>query len=468
MANSVWFIGHWGSKTITSSDWASAGFTASSVTWSAENGWSVPESVFTTDQLIWLSGDAGFLLGQSGARGTPSPGPDLDNYELSAYAYFLKARDLYNRILGVIDEAGGLPGGDTVPWGSITGKPTSFPPAAHTHTQGDISGLESLLADMNTVLDTKADGESVNTALNSFTTVLNTKASTTALTDAVNTINISLNGKATPSDISTAVSGLLGGVGGAGNTLKKLYDLIVAFTGVVPPLVFSESTGWPTRSATTQPVFWIGGDAPEDKPTGMVDNDVWIPTTGDNVDLGPVVEAFQLIAGTANTIPYFSATNVFSNLVIKTAMSGTALDTNVLTELAVKTYVLAQIALVTTNGTLTGATLTNPTETVYDDGNSGASKTLAALSSGSMRKVTLTANTALTIPAPVGGKSLLVAVHTGAGSFTASWASASGAIRWPSGAAPVITTTASRVDYITFVSHDGVNWYGSYAQNYTV
>lgn len=467
MANSVWFIGHWGTKTITSEDWASAGFTASSVTWSAENGWSVPESVFSTDQLIYLSGDIGFLLGQSGARGTPSPGPDLDNYELSAYVYFLKARDLYNRILGVIDEAGGLPGGDTVPWGSISGKPTTFPPAAHTHTQGNIDGLVDALESINNSLVSKASASAVTTAISDLTTIVNGKASSSALTSAVDSLTTAIGLKATPSDISTAISGLLGGVGSGGNTLKKLYDLILAFTGVVPPLKFSETTGWPTRISTDQVVFWVGGDAPEDKPTGMADYDVWIPTTGDNVDLGVVLEAFQLIAGTANTIPYFSATNVFSNLVIKTAMSGTALDTNVLTELAIKTFVLAQIATVTTNGTLTGATLTNPTETVFDDGNSGASKTLQALSNGSQRKITLTANTTLTLPAPVAGKSLLIAVYTGAGSFTCAWASASGAVRWPNGATYVATTTASRIDVVTFVSHDGVNWYGSYAQNYT-
>lgn len=467
MANSVWFIGHWGTKTITSEDWASAGFTASSVTWSAENGWSVPESVFSTDQLIYLSGDIGFLLGQSGARGTPSPGPDLDNYELSAYVYFLKARDLYNRILGVIDEAGGLPGGDTVPWGSISGKPTTFPPAAHTHTQSEISGLTETLTAIASSLDGKASSTAVVTALDNLNTLISAKADSSTVSTAIDNLTTAINLKATPSDITTATNNLLGGVGGAGNTLKKLYDLILAFTGVVPPLKFSETTGWPTRISTDQVVFWVGGDAPEDKPTGMADYDVWIPTTGDNVDLGIVLEAFQLIAGTANTIPYFSATNVFSNLVIKTAMSGTALDTNVLTELAIKTFVLAQIATVTTNGTLTGATLTNPTETVFDDGNSGTSKTLQALSNGTIRKVTLTNNTTLTVPAPVAGKSLILFIHTGAGGFTCALASASGNIRWPNGATYVATTTASRIDVVTFVSHDGTNWYASYATNYT-
>ncbi|MDZ7886547.1 MAG: hypothetical protein U5N53_28245 [Mycobacterium sp.] len=108
--------------------------------------------------------------------------------------------------------------------------------------------------------------------------------------------------------------------------------------GGTEPLVYDSVTGWPSRPAVSYPVFWIGGAAPEDAPSALVANDVWIPETGDNIDLGTIVEAFQLIAGTANTIPYLSAPNTFGNLVLKTAADAYS-DTAVLTEAATRDLV---------------------------------------------------------------------------------------------------------------------------------
>lgn len=109
----VWFIGSWGTRTITKEDWAGAGFVASTVTWSVDNGWSIDDTVFSSDQLLWLDADPGFLLGQTGPRVFPTPGPDLDNYSGSAYAYYRKIKDLYGLVLQAIADAGGLPGGGT-------------------------------------------------------------------------------------------------------------------------------------------------------------------------------------------------------------------------------------------------------------------------------------------------------------------------------------------------------------------
>lgn len=100
MAETVWFIGHWGTKTITSAEWATVGITAATVTWSAANAWSIPQSVFSTEQLLWLDADDGFLLGQSGPRSDPSPGPDSQNYGGSAYVYYRKTQELYDRTAG--------------------------------------------------------------------------------------------------------------------------------------------------------------------------------------------------------------------------------------------------------------------------------------------------------------------------------------------------------------------------------
>ena len=43
---------------------------------------------------------------------------------------------------------GGTGGGSSEPtaWGDVTGKPSTFPPATHTHTVADVTDLEDRLA----------------------------------------------------------------------------------------------------------------------------------------------------------------------------------------------------------------------------------------------------------------------------------------------------------------------------------
>jgi hypothetical protein len=53
--------------------------------------------------------------------------------------------------------------GDSSPvaWGDVTGKPSTFTPATHTHDIDDVTGLESRIADLESqleALETKVDG----------------------------------------------------------------------------------------------------------------------------------------------------------------------------------------------------------------------------------------------------------------------------------------------------------------------
>jgi hypothetical protein len=116
--------------------------------------------------------------------------------------------------------------------------------------------------------------------------------------------------------------------------------------------------------------------------------------------------------------------------------------------------------------TLTNPTITNYTETFNNIGTVGATNTIA-LTSGTVQHATLTASTAttFTMPAVGAGKSFTLMLKqpaaTGGGSATFT------SVKWASGGtAPTITTTAGRMDIISFFS-DGTNWYGSIAQNYT-
>jgi hypothetical protein len=118
-------------------------------------------------------------------------------------------------------------------------------------------------------------------------------------------------------------------------------------------------------------------------------------------------------------------------------------------------------ALTATSSTLTNPTVTNYTESVVTVGNSGTAKTLS-LTSGTVQTVTLTGSCTFTMPTATEGKSFVLLLKTGAGSFTATFTG----VKFSGGTAPTITATASKMDILTFVA-DGTNWYGSFVQNYT-
>jgi hypothetical protein len=126
-----------------------------------------------------------------------------------------------------------------------------------------------------------------------------------------------------------------------------------------------------------------------------------------------------------------------------------------------------------TTDTLTNKTLTNPVlgnsnvtgikqatfNGVVDNGNSGTSKTID-WTTGSMQKVTMTGNCTFTFTAPTGVSRLTLIISTGAGSFTGTFPTT----KWVAATAPVLTTTASKFDIITFI-YDGSSYYGSAIQN---
>jgi hypothetical protein len=124
--------------------------------------------------------------------------------------------------------------------------------------------------------------------------------------------------------------------------------------------------------------------------------------------------------------------------------------------------------MLVSNGTswASSATLTNPTinnyvEGVVAIGNTSTAKTID-LTNGTVQTATLTASCTFTMPTATAGKSFTLLLNTGTGSFTGTFTS----VKWSSSGAPTITTTASRMDILTFFA-DGTNWYGSYTQGFT-
>lgn len=100
-------------------------------------------------------------------------------------------------------------------------------------------------------------------------------------------------------------------------------------------------------------------------------------------------------------------------------------------------------------------------ETYFDAGNSGAALTLN-VANGNVQKLTLTAGCTITLTSPASGtmRSLtLLVFQDGTGSHAITWP---GSVKWGNAGAPVLTTTASKMDMISLFTVDGgTNWYGA-------
>ena len=112
-----------------------------------------------------------------------------------------------------------------------------------------------------------------------------------------------------------------------------------------------------------------------------------------------------------------------------------------------------------TNKTIEAGTFTNgyTEETVI--ANTGTAYTID-LTNGSLQILTLTGNCTYTFPTAVAGKSFtLLQKQDATGGRTVTWPAS---VKWPSGTAPTITSTANKADKFVFTS-DGTSWYGSVA-----
>jgi hypothetical protein len=159
---------------------------------------------------------------------------------------------------------------------------------------------------------------------------------------------------------------------------------------------------------------------------------------------------FQLINANSFTNLLVSGTLTYGGVTLTNAVTGTG-----------KMVLDTSPAIATP--TITNPTVTNYVESPVAIGNSGTTQTLS-LTSGTFQTVTLTGNCTFTMPTATAGKSfILILVQDGTGGRTATFTS----VKWPSGTAPTITTTATTGrDIITFFA-DGTNWYGAAVQNFS-
>jgi len=164
-------------------------------------------------------------------------------------------------------------------------------------------------------------------------------------------------------------------------------------------------------------------------------------------DAGPVLKVSKGGSGAA-TLTGILKGNGTSAFTAVTAPSGTIVGTTDTQTLSAKT--------------LTNPTVTNYVETPYS-ANSSTAITLD-LANGTVQIITLTGNATITMPTATSGKSFVMMLkQDGTGSRTVTWST----VKWAGGTAPTITSTASRLDLLSFFA-DGTNWYGAViSQNYT-
>lgn len=117
--------------------------------------------------------------------------------------------------------------------------------------------------------------------------------------------------------------------------------------------------------------------------------------------------------------------------------------------------------------TIEAGTFTNGYTEEVATANTGTAYTID-LANGSVQNLTLTGSCVFTFPTATAGRSFLLILRQDAtGGRTATWPTVTNIVRWPSGTAPTLTSTASQVDVFAFTA-DGTRWFGrTIAQNYT-
>lgn len=155
--------------------------------------------------------------------------------------------------------------------------------------------------------------------------------------------------------------------------------------------------------------------------------------------------AIAALASAANKMPYSTGTGTWA-LADLTAAARTLLDD------------ATTAAMLTTLGAV--PTIGGGPEGYNDNGNSGSTKTLD-LSAANTIKLTLTANCTITMPTVTGAglchSFTLILAQDGTGTRLVTWPAS---VKWAGGVAATISTLASKIDVLTFLTFDaGTTWY---------
>ena len=373
-------------------------------------------------------------------------------------------------------------------WEGLTGKPSTFPPSAHSHAIGDVTGLQTALdgkqAAGSYAASVHTHGISDVTGLQ---TALDGKASSSHTHTIANVTGLqsALDAKATPADVTSAVASVVNAAPASLDTLKELADAlgndanfastvtnaIAGKAAAVHTHVISDVTGLQTALDGKQ----AAGSYAAAVHTHGISDVTGLQTALDGKAAASHGHAIADVTGLQTALDGKQASGSYAAASHSHAISDvtglqTALDgksgvshTHSASEVTSGTFDVARIPSLPASqigsGSLALARLPVVLEQTQTVGNSGTSTTLA-LTTGSVQTVTLSGNCTFTMPSATAGASITLILTQG-GTFTATFTS----VLWAGGTAPTVTATANKVDVLVFVSN-GTSWFGTAAQNF--
>lgn len=173
-------------------------------------------------------------------------------------------------------------------------------------------------------------------------------------------------------------------------------------------------------------------------------------TVKNSTGSGVAVPAGKTIWVFNNATDVVATTTHLTSLTLASALPVASGGTGVTTSTGSNNNVLSDTP------TIVNPTVTDYVETLYAP--SAGSSFTVTLSNGTVQRFTTNANTTITLPASVAGKSFVVMVQYG-GTHTLTWSGGS-TLKWNANVTPTPTSVNGKIDIFSFFQ-DGTNTYGS-------
>ena len=206
----------------------------------------------------------------------------------------------------------------------------------------------------------------------------------------------------------------------------------------------------------------------------LVSNTLTFPVViANGSNSGATGTTFTLPAGRSSLV-FNDGTNINDVVTFVTSLGNVSLSNVTINQGTSNGVVHSNVSIISGNinnitsnaSTFSNATLTSAQVNAYTEGitlgytNTGNAYTIN-IATSTIVTANLTANCTFTMPSNTAGKSFILFLKTGAGNYTGTFTG----VKFVGNTAPTITTTANRMDILTFTA-DGQNWYGNYAQGY--